>query len=127
MTSQHIIDLDASLAENGEDIVLRRLVGGVLKSVTVRAHVRSFNLSASDIVTGISKVPFVVRISMTQIRAAGWPQGAPAPAAPPFNVDPSIPVIGDTVVIKSTVRTVKAVDPRVVNGEVVRIQMMVEG
>lgn len=119
--------LDASLAARGEDIVLRRLISGVSKSVTVRAHVRNFHLSASDVVTGISKVPFVVIMSMTQIRAAGWPQGAPAPAAPPFDIDPAIPVIGDTVIIKGRVRTVKSVDPRAVNGEVVRIQMLVEG
>ena len=36
------------------------LMGGVQKSVTVRVDVRNFHLGASDIVTGISKVPFVV-------------------------------------------------------------------
>lgn len=41
------------------------LMGGVQKSVTVRAHVRNFHLGASDIVTGISKVPFVVILSLT--------------------------------------------------------------
>jgi hypothetical protein len=125
--SDKIARLDASLTKKGEDVVLRRLIGGVSKSVTVRAHVRNFHLSASDIVTGISKVPFVVIMSLMQIRAAGWPQGAPAPAAPPFNIDSAIPVIGDTVVIKGLVRTVKSVDPRAVNGVVIRIQMIVEG
>jgi hypothetical protein len=125
--SNSITRLDASLAAKGEDIVLRRLIGGVSKSVTVRAHVRNSHLSASDIVTGISKVPFVVILSLTQIRAAGWPPGAPAPGAPPFNVDSAVPVIGDTVVIKGVVRTVKAVDPRAVKGVVIRVQMIVEG
>jgi hypothetical protein len=125
--SDKIARLDASLAKKGEDVVLRRLIGGVSKAVTVRTHVRNFHLSASDIVTGISKVPFVVIMSLTQIRAAGWPVGAPAPAAPPFNVDSAIPVIGDTVIIKGVVRTVRAVDPRAVNGAIVRIQMIVEG
>lgn len=125
--SVDIDDLDASLAEDGEDIVLRRLISGVQKSVTVRAHVRSYRLSATDLVAGISNLPFIVVISPSQILAEGWPQGAPAPAAPPFDVDPAIPVKGDTVVIKGQVRTVKSVDPRAVDGEVVRIQMMVEG
>jgi hypothetical protein len=125
--AETVANLDSSLAANGENILLRRMISGVQKSVTVRAHIRNFHLSASDIVTGISKVPFVVIISLTQIRAAGWPQGAPAPAAPPFNVDSAIPVIGDTVIIKGVVRTVKSVDPRAVNGSVVRVQMMVEG
>jgi len=106
--SNSITRLDASLAAKGEDIVLRRLIGGVLKSVTVRAHVRNFHLSASDIVSGSSKLPFVVIMSLTQIRAADWPVGAPAPGAPPFNVDLAIAVIGDTVVIKGVVRTVPA-------------------
>lgn len=125
--SEHGDDLDASLAKEGEDIVLRRSISGEQKPVTVRAHVRNFRLGASDIVTGVSKIPFVVIISMTQIRAARWPQGTPAPAAPPFDIDPAIPVVGDTVVIKGRVRTVKSVDPRAVDGEVVRVQMMVEG
>jgi hypothetical protein len=125
--SVHSDDLDASLAEQGEDIVLRRVIAGVKKEVTVRAKVRTFRLSASDIVTGISKIPFVVVISMTQIRAAGWPVGAPAAAAPPFDVDPAIPVIGDMVIIKGILRTVKSVDPIDVNSEIVRVNMMVEG
>ena len=36
-------------------------------------------------------------------------------------------MIGDSVIIKGVVRTVKSVDPRAVNGVVVRIQMIVEG
>jgi hypothetical protein len=126
--TDHIARLDASLAKKGEDIVLRRLIGGVSKAVTVRAHVRSFRLSASDIVTGITKVPFVVILSLTQIRAAGWPQGAPPPAAPPFNVDAAIPVIGDTVIIKGIARTVKVVNPIAAGADgVVRVKMLVEG
>lgn len=125
--SDHIDDLDASLAEEGEDIILRRVIGGVNKEVTVRAKVRTFRLQASDIVTGISKVPYTVVISMTQIRAAGWPVGAPAPAAPPFNVDPAIPVIGDLAIIKGAPRTAKSVDPIAVNDEIVRVNMLVEG
>lgn len=126
--ADHIDSLDASLRENGEDIVLQRRIGGVLKSVTVRAHVRNFRLNASDIVTGIKMVPFVVIMSMTQIRAAGWPEGAPAPAAPPYDVDPAIPVIGDLAIIKGVPRTVKSVDPMAVGDEgVVKVKMMVEG
>ena len=125
--SDHIDELDASLAENGEDIILRRVIAGVKKEVTVRAHVRNFRLKASDIVTGITKVPFIVIISMTQITAAGWPQGAPASAAPPFDVDPAIPVIGDLAIIKGMPRTVKSVDAIAVNNEIVRVKMIVEG
>lgn len=121
-----IDDLDDDLANYGEDIYLRRLVSGSLRLVKVRAHVRSFRLSSNDLVSGIMTVPFVVIISMTQIKAAGWPQGVVAAAAP-FNVDPGIPVIGDTAIIKGVARTVKAVDPMAVNDVVVKIKMMVEG
>ena len=125
--SDHVDDLDASLAANGEDIVLRRTIAGVKYDVTVRAHVRNFRLNAADIVAGITKVPFLVIISMTQIRAEGWPQGAPPPAAPTYDVDPAIPVKGDVVIIKGGPRTVKSVDPIAVDSEIVRVKMMVEG
>lgn len=125
--SEHTDDLDAALDEDGEDIVLRRTIAGAKKEVTVRAHVRSYRLSASDIATGISKAPFVVIISMTEIRAAGWPQGAPAVAPAPFNVDPAIPVIGDVAIIKGYPRTIKAADPIALDSEIVRVKMMVEG
>lgn len=125
--SEHIDNLDASLAKRGEDIVLRRVVAGVNRDVTVRAHVRSYRLNAEELAKGIYQIPFIVNISLTQIRAAGWPEGAPAPASPPFNVDPAIPVIGDLSIIKGVPRTVKTVDPIAVNGEVVRVKMMVLG
>jgi hypothetical protein len=125
--SEHIDNLDASLARSGEDIVLRRVIAAANKEVTVRAHVRAYRLNATDIVNGIYVQPFIVIISMTQIRAAGWPQGAPAPAAAPFNVDRAIPIIGDLSIIKGVPRTVKSVEPMAVNGEIVKVKMMVDG
>jgi hypothetical protein len=96
-------------------------------ALTVRAHVRNFHLNTSDIVTGISKVRVRRHPVADPDPCRRLPQGAPAPGAPPFNVHPAIPVIGDTVVIKGVVRTVKAVDPRAVSGLVVRVHMIVEG
>lgn len=124
--SEHIDDLDTELEEEGEDVILRRVTAGVTKEVTVRAHVRSYRLSAQELVSGISWIPFVVIISPTQIRAAGWPAGEVA-AAPPFNIDPSIPKIGDKLIIKGSLKTIKSSNPIAVNGEVVKIQMMTEG
>jgi hypothetical protein len=124
--SEHIDDLDASLAENGEDVVLRRITAGVTKDVTVRAHVRTYRLSAQDLVNGISWIPFVVIISPTQIRAAGWPAGEVAAAAP-YDADPSIPRIGDMLIIKGDLKYIKSSNPIAVTGEVVKIQMMTEG
>lgn len=124
----HIDSLDASLQENGEDIVLQRVIGGVTKSVTVRAHVRTFRLNSADLVAGIKMIPFVVNITLTQIRSEGWPQGAPAAADAPYNVDPAIPVIGDVAIIKGQSRTIISVDPMSVGDEgVVRVKMMIEG
>ncbi|MHC2251030.1 hypothetical protein [Bradyrhizobium embrapense] len=125
--SDHIDDLDASLQAEGEDIVLRRNIGANKDEVPVRAHVRSYRLNAEELTKGIYKEPSVVIISMTQIRAAGWPQHAPPRPAPPFDVDPGIPVIGDVVVIKGKPKTVKASDAIAVNGEIVRVKMMVDG
>jgi hypothetical protein len=125
--SDHVDDLDRSLAEEGEDIVLRRVIGANKDEVTVRAHVRSFRLNAEAIAAGIYKQPFVVIISMTQIRAQGWPQHAPTPGAPPFNVDPAIPIIGDVAIVKGAPKTVKSADPMAVDDEIVRVKMIVDG
>lgn len=125
--SDHIDDLDDSLAREGEDIVLRRVIGAHKDEVTVRAHVRSYRLNAEAIAAGIYKQPFVVIISMTQIRAEGWPQHAPAPAAPPFDVDPAIPIIGDVAIIKGGPKTVKSADAIAVDSEIVRVKMIVDG
>lgn len=124
--SNHIEDLDVSLAENGEDAILRRKVGNTTQSVTVRAHVRSYNLTAEQLAAGISQQPFEVRISPTQIKAAGWPAGE-VRAAAPYDVDPAIPRNGDVIIIKGKPLTVRSVDPIAVDNEVVRIEMLVVG
>lgn len=124
--SEHIDYLDASLARSGEDAILRRVTAGVTKDVTVRAHVRTYRLNALDLANGISFVPLIVIISPTQILAAGWPAGEVAAAAP-FGVDPSIPKIGDRMIIKGAIKTIKSVNAIKVNGEVVKFQMMTDG
>lgn len=118
---------DASLAARGENILLRRTTGPNKDEVEVRAHVRSYRMNADELARGIYKQPYVVIITLTQITAAGWPQHAAAPLAPPFDVDPRVPVIGDVAIVKGGARTVKAVDPVAVNDEIVRVKMIVDG
>lgn len=124
--SEHIDNLDASLARSGEDAILRRVIAGTNVDVPVRAHVRTYRLNAIDLANGISFIPLIVIISPTQIRAANWPLGESAASAP-FDVDPSLPKIGDRMIIKGAIKTIKASNPIAVDGEVVKIQMMTEG
>lgn len=124
--SDDVDDLDDALDGDSEEVVLRRTVAGQVREVTVIAHVRTYRLNAQELVNGISWIPLIVVISPTQIKAAGWPAGESA-AAPPFNVDPSIPRIGDKMIIKGAVKTIKSSNPIMRGGEWVRCNIMTDG
>lgn len=122
--------LDAALAEVGEDIILRRIIGtGPSKiriDVTARAMVRTV---APDVLVGTQKASTIkVILSPTEIAAAQWPGGRP-PENPPATVDPAIPRPGDIVIIKRTGRSYSVIlcGPMVVGGILARIELTAEG
>lgn len=123
----HIDRLDASLAKYGETIVLIREIAGEAQDVTVRARTRNNLLNAGELAPGVLKSPETVIITLTQIRAAGWPQGAPPASSAPYNVDPAIPVEGDLAIIKGRPRTVRGVNAIAVDDVVVRVEFLAEG
>lgn len=119
-----IAALDNSLTEVGEDFILRRIVSSAPVDVTCRARVSAVN--AAEIAAGISQTDLRLILSPTQINAAAWPGQSP-PAAP-FDIDPSIPVPGDSAIVQGRMRTVAApVDVQSINGVTVRINMRVTG
>lgn len=122
-----IAALDAALAANGEDIVLRRVVGTQPNTLNIdvgcRANVRTWRLKEENLVAGIAQAVDIVIISPTPIAAAQWPGGVPAGQL----VDPSIPRRLDKVIIGGRVREVEAVEPIRMSGKVVRIELQVLG
>jgi hypothetical protein len=73
-----IAELDKSLAEDGEDIILRRVVGSSPATqqfidVTCRAFVRGY--AAEDLIAAITQRQRRVILSPTQINRAQWPGG----------------------------------------------------
>jgi len=115
---------DGRLADDGSDIVLRRVRGTAPTltnyDVTVRAAVRSYR--PEEIVGGVSATDSQVIISPTQIAVAGWP--GDGETGPP---DPALPRINDKVVIAGRARNIAAVRPFYVGDELVRIELQVSG
>jgi hypothetical protein len=119
-----IADLDAALADTGEDCILRRKEGSPLveKDVTLRASVRG--VRSNEIVGTVTQAYSKAVISMSQILAAGWPAGHTIMSG---SVDPRLPRPNDFLVVKGKVRQIMFVNPIAVGGTVVRVEMTVAG
>lgn len=126
-----LAELDKSLAEDGEDIILRRVVGTtnpVFNDVTCRAFVRGYD--ANELIAGITQRQREVILSPTQINRAQWPGGQP-PLGHPQHVagDPRIPSKnrGDKCIIGGEPCAVEAGTGIPIDGVLVRIEMRVLG
>lgn len=129
--SDLIAALDNALAQAGEDVILRRVVGSGanVTNVDVTCRARVDAASVQDIVANIPATDLHVIMSPTQINDAQWP-GGQVPQLPPFNVDQRVPRINgpDKVLLRGAApRTVAFSDPKFVNGELVRINLRVTG
>lgn len=123
--------LDDALAGYGEDVILRRVIGTAPNQanidVTCRARVDA--ATVQQISAGIPATDLNVIISPTQINNAQWPGGT-IPALPPFNLDQRVPRAGpsDKILMRGQApKAVAFVDPKIINGELVRIHMRVTG
>ena len=120
----HISALDRGLAARGEDVVLRRISGSGATAtsvdVTCRAVVRGYR--PEELVGGIAQGDSQVILSPSEIRASGWPDpdGSPSGSA-------SLPRKGDKLIVQGRMRTIEAVAPILVAGELVRIDLQVRG
>lgn len=121
-----IADLDADLAENGEDIVLRRNTLGpagvqIPFDVTCRAMVRGY--APQELVAGISQQDSLVILSPTEATLAGWPGAATRST----NIDRRVPVKGDVAIIAGKSRAIEAAVGIYVTNVLVRMEMQVKG
>lgn len=129
--SDLIAALDNALAEAGEDIILRRVVGSAPNQVNIdvgcRARVDA--MTDKDLAAGIPSTDLNIVISPTPINNAQWPGGS-VPALPPFDLDQRIPRAGptDKVLMRGQApRAIVFADPKFINGELVRINLRVSG
>jgi hypothetical protein len=118
--SSCIADLDAALAEAGEDIRLVRLTlaaGGeqIPFSADCRGLVRQYQ--PQELVGGIIQGDTKVILSPTQLAARQWPGPGLAP----------LPQKGDRVLIQGRQRNVEAVEPFYVADVLVRLELTVRG
>lgn len=122
-----IAELDRSLAEDGEDITLRRVVGSVNQAridVDCRAHVRQ--PKATELVGDITQDELFCILSPTEITKANWPGGQPQPAPA---TDPRVPSRnrGDLAYVRGKWRAVQWGQGFYPGGTLVRIEMRVAG
>lgn len=123
-----IARLDASLARRGQDIVLRRTTTPPT-DLSVRANVRP--VTPDEVTGGIVAGDLMVVVSPTGLDKPSWIAafaltGGVSQSAP-FNVDPKLPKKGDLAIINNRRRTIEAVMPIYVNGELVRIELQARG
>lgn len=128
--SDVIAALDNALAQAGEDIILRRVIGtgSNVINVDVKCRARVDAMKTEQLVAGINAADLNVIISPTQINNAQWPGGT-VPLQPPFNVDQRIPRVAgaDKMIVRKVLRAITFVDAKIINGELVRIDARVAG
>lgn len=127
--SDLVASLDDALAQYGEDVILRRVVGTGKNTINIDVKCRASVRAKADetIVAGIITKTYDVTISPTQINDAQWPGGT-VPLLPPFDVDQRIPRENlDKMIVKKGLRNIMFVDPIVVDDELVRINLRVTG
>lgn len=126
--AETIAGLDRALADAGEEVVLRRIVGTAPNTVNIdvacRALVRTFRLRTEQLASGISQSDWLLTLSPSEIATAQWPGGTPVGGS---TVDPTIPAKLDRVVLHGVPRTINQVDPIYVEGVLVRLDMHVLG
>ena len=120
----HISALDRGLAARGQDVILRRISGSGPSATSIdvacRAVVRGYR--PEELVGGIAQGDSQVILSPSEIRSSGWPDpgGSPSGSA-------SLPKKGDKLIVQGRMRTIEAVAPIQVAGELVRIDLQVRG
>ena len=121
--SEAVSALDVALAENGQNATLRRFSGlgqsRTASDVTVR--IRLDNYRPEEIVAGIVQGDSRVILSPSQIIAASW-GGTPADGT-----DGRVPVKNDHLIVAGRARVVQAAVPFYMDGQLVRIELLVRG
>lgn len=131
--SDLIAALDNALAQVGEDVVVRRIVGTAPNQVNIDVRCRAMvtALSVAQLAAGIPSTELNVVLSPTQINEAQWPGGT-VQKLPPFNLDQRVLRAGPTDKILlvdrgDAPRAVTFSDPKFINSELVRMDLRISG
>jgi hypothetical protein len=128
--SDLISALDNALAQAGEDIVLRRIVGSGATAINIDVicRARVDPATTQEVLAGVPMTSLNVILSPTQINERQWP-GGHIPLVPPFDVDQRIPRVGgsDNMIVRNMLRRIIHVDAKLIGGELVRITARVDG
>lgn len=117
-----ILELDRSLADVGEDLVIRRVTGTTSQTNTdlaVRGSVRGYQ--PQELTTNIIQGDTKVILSPTQINAAGWP-GVSGGV-----LDHRVPRRGDKAIVQGKTLNIEAAAPIYVDNTLVRLELQVRG
>lgn len=126
MSPQEMIaGLDDALAEAGQIITLRRVVGlppsPTSYDIVLPAHVRGY--APQELAGGIQQGDSKVILSPSAILAATWPGAGSATDG----TDPRMPKVGDKVIIQGRLSAVQAAVPFYAQDILVRIELQVRG
>jgi len=127
MKNAQLARLDRQIRLRGEEVHLIRTTGTSTQTRT-RARIRGIvkTLGIQQLIAGITQTNYVVIVSPTDIRRAGWP-GEIATAAnsgvPTSVKDPCIPIVNDAMVFRAAQKTISKVDAIYDGDECVRIEL----
>lgn len=128
--SDLVAALDNALAQYGEDIILRRIVGSGANAtnIDVACKARVDVVTTQEALAGVPATDLNVIFTPTQINNEQWPGGG-IPLVAPYDVDQRIPRVGgsDNMIVRHMLRRITFVDAKVINGELVRINARVAG
>jgi len=118
-----ISSLDRTLAQHGQPVTLRRLLG--TQQTPIEASVNAFvrNYDPKELVNGLVQGDCMVTLSPTDLEAAHWP-GATVTQS---GADKMVPTVQDKIVIAGVERRIKAPKPIYLNGRLVRIDLTATG
>lgn len=121
-----ISGLDRALAEAGEDVVLRRVIGVAPNTVNIDVPCRAFvtGVTGEQVVAGLAATDVNVVLSPSEIATDQWPGGTPETTLSP-TIDPHLPRIGDQVITQDKLRSVVYAQPVYVAAVLVRINLRV--
>lgn len=119
---QEIADLDSTLAQDGESVVLRRVVhttGTVEYDIDVTAFIQA--VAMSELTQESTQSDYIVVLSPTEITATGWPYSAVTGG------DRRVPRKLDKIVRRSGTLTIQSADPIYMGDTLIRINAKARG
>ena len=130
MKNQHVARLDRQLRLRGEEVLLQRQTGSSTQSLT-KATVRGVvkTLGIQQLIGGISQTNYIVIISPSDLRRAGWP-GAITATIPTAGLplkDGVIPTTSDKMWFRAALKSISRVDALYDGDDCVRIEMYCTG